>query len=300
MACNPAPHCSDSIHSDPLYRKTIRSAHPAEGARIITSQSYGVRRGHATRYLIVNEHESRKKLLRSATRIPRHYFMEEPAEILELYPLNVRRCTPCTTHHQPHPYRSYSSQQHLSEEEGDEGKGKSRKRTPVGKAHRPRSLSDLHQPAHFYIGDRAENRINIDKENHKAPRRYRAQEEDGEQDGVGERGWCGAESHSQSQASIFLQSRRHIHSPGRQRSSPTEARHSESHMKSKTKLETPQTESDSASLGSSSDQQNSGTNQYIQVINNKEPYFKSESKKKFRISFELKSTEPNDLLCSNV
>uniref|UniRef100_A0A3Q0R1Q7 Transmembrane channel like 3 n=1 Tax=Amphilophus citrinellus TaxID=61819 RepID=A0A3Q0R1Q7_AMPCI len=260
MTCNPPPHCSDSIHSDPLYRKTIRSVHPVEGARLITSQNYGVRRGHTTRYLIVNEHESRKKLLRSATRIPRHYFMEEPAEILELYPLNVRRYTPCTTYHQPHHYRSYSSQQHLSEEEGDEDQRKGRRKMSLGKAHRPRSLSDLHQPPHFYIGDRVENRITIDKEKRRP---------------------C---------------------------LSPTGPRHTESHVKSKTKpkLETPQTESDSASLASSSDQQNSSADQYIQVINNKERYLKSEarqgktSKKKFKTSFELKNTESNDLLCSNV
>ncbi|XP_030581049.1 transmembrane channel-like protein 3 [Archocentrus centrarchus] len=314
MTCNPPPHCSDSIHSDPLYRKTIRSVHPVEGARLITSQNYGVRRGHTTRYLIVNEHESRKKLLRSATRIPRHYFMEEPAEILELYPLNVRRCTPCTTYHQPHHYRSYSSQQHLSEEEGDEDQRKGRRKMSLGKAHRPRSLSDLHQPPHFYIGDRVENHITIDKEKRTARGRYRAQEKDEEEDGVGEVGWGGAELHSQSQASVrvadplFLQTRRHIHSPGRPCLSPTGPRHTESHVKSKTKpkLETPQTESDSASLASSSDQQNSSADQYIQVINNKERYLKSEprqgktSKKKFKTSFELKNTESNDLLCSNV
>uniref|UniRef100_A0A3Q0R1S2 Transmembrane channel-like protein n=1 Tax=Amphilophus citrinellus TaxID=61819 RepID=A0A3Q0R1S2_AMPCI len=314
MTCNPPPHCSDSIHSDPLYRKTIRSVHPVEGARLITSQNYGVRRGHTTRYLIVNEHESRKKLLRSATRIPRHYFMEEPAEILELYPLNVRRYTPCTTYHQPHHYRSYSSQQHLSEEEGDEDQRKGRRKMSLGKAHRPRSLSDLHQPPHFYIGDRVENRITIDKEKRTARGRYRAQEKDEEEDGVGEVGWGGAELHSQSQASVrvadplFLQTRRHIHSPGRPCLSPTGPRHTESHVKSKTKpkLETPQTESDSASLASSSDQQNSSADQYIQVINNKERYLKSEarqgktSKKKFKTSFELKNTESNDLLCSNV
>uniref|UniRef100_A0A3B4XE48 Transmembrane channel-like protein n=1 Tax=Seriola lalandi dorsalis TaxID=1841481 RepID=A0A3B4XE48_SERLL len=278
MAYNPPARYSDNIHSDPLYRKTIRSIHPVEAAGFIAAQNYGGRRGQTTRYVIVNEHEPRKKLLRSATRIPRHYLMEEPAEILELYPCNVKRYTPRTTHHhQPHPHRSHPSQQHLSEEEEEEEEGKGRRRVSLGKAHRPRSLSDLHQPAHFYIGDRLESHVSMAKDSHAARGRYGAQEEDGEEDG------------------------RYCQSPAR-------TRHMESYVKPKTrpKLETPLTESDSASLASSSDQQNSSTDQYIQVIHNKERYLKSDAKqeklakKKSKTSFDLNVTESNDLVCSNV
>ncbi|KAI4830088.1 hypothetical protein KUCAC02_001741 [Chaenocephalus aceratus] len=101
MACSPPARYSDHIQSDPLYRKTLRSIHPMEAAGIISAQSYGGRRGHTTRYVIVNEHDPRKKLLRSATRIPRHFLMEEPAEILELYPRNIKRYAPAalTTNH---------------------------------------------------------------------------------------------------------------------------------------------------------------------------------------------------------
>uniref|UniRef100_A0A4W6D6B4 Transmembrane channel-like protein n=1 Tax=Lates calcarifer TaxID=8187 RepID=A0A4W6D6B4_LATCA len=235
------PRYSDNIHSDPLYRKTVRSLHPVEAAGFIAAQSYGGRRGHTTRYVIVNEHEPRKKLLRSTTRIPRHYLMEEPGEILELYPRNIKRYIPRAAHHQPHPHQ----------EEEEEGKG--RRRTSLGKYHRPRSLSDLHQPAHFYIGESKDD----------------------------------LESHSRS---------------------PARTRHTESYVKPKTrpKLETPLTESDSASLASSSDQQNSSTDQYIQVIHNKERYLKSDgrqgklAKKKSKASFDLNVTEANDLVCSNV
>uniref|UniRef100_A0A3B4UFN8 Transmembrane channel-like protein n=1 Tax=Seriola dumerili TaxID=41447 RepID=A0A3B4UFN8_SERDU len=263
MAYNPPARYSDNIHSDPLYRKTIRSIHPVEAAGFIAAQNYGGRRGHTTRYVIVNEHEPRKKLLRSATRIPRHYLMEEPAEILELYPCNVKRYTPRTTHHhQPHPHRSHPSQQHLSEEEEEEEEGK----------------------------------------------------EDGEEDGEGEIDWGDLESHARSQASVrgtdplLVRTRHHIHSPGRHCQSPARTRHMESYVKPKTrpKLETPLTESDSASLASSSDQQNSSTDQYIQVIHNKERYLKSDAKqgklakKKSKTSFDLNVTESNDLVCSNV
>uniref|UniRef100_A0A671TU93 Transmembrane channel-like protein n=1 Tax=Sparus aurata TaxID=8175 RepID=A0A671TU93_SPAAU len=234
MAYNHPARYSDNIHSDPLCRKTIRSLHPVEAAGIITAQSYGGRRGHTTRYVIVNEHEPRKKLLRSATRIPRHYLMEESAEILELYPRNIKRYTP--------------------QEEEEEGEGKCRRRMSLGKAHRPRSLSDLHQPAHFYIGERVESHVSMAK------------------DGRTARGRHG------------------------------------SYVKPKTrpKLETPLTESDSASLASSSDQQNSSTDQYIQVIHNKERYLKSDArqgklpKKRSKTCFDLNVTESNDLVSSNV
>ncbi|XP_031156854.1 transmembrane channel-like protein 3 isoform X1 [Sander lucioperca] len=313
MAYSPPARYSDKIHSDPLYRKTIRSIHPVEAAGIITAQSYGGRRGPTTRYVIVNEHDPRKKLLRSATRIPRHYLMEEPAEILELYPRNFKRYPPRTAHRQPHPHRPQPSQPHLSEEEEEEDKGKGRRRMSLGKTHRPRSLSDLHQPAHFYIGDRGESHASMAKDSHTAQGRCGAQEEDEEEEDV-EMDWGGLESHSQSQTSLrgadslLVRSRRHIHSPGRHCQSPARTRHMEAYVKPKTrpKLETPLTESDSASLASSSDQQNSSTDQYIQVIHNKEHYLKSDArqgklaKKKSKTSFDLNVTESNDLVCSNV
>ena len=140
------------------------------------------------------------------------------------------------------------------------------------------SLSDLHQPAHFYIGERVESHKSVAKDGHVARGRYGAQEEDEEEDGEGETHWGDLESHSRSQAnvrgadSVLVRTRRPNHSPGRHCQSPARTRHMESHVKPKarTKLEPPLTESDSASLASSSDQQNSSTDQYIQVIHNKE------------------------------
>ncbi|KAK2919599.1 transmembrane channel-like protein 3 [Channa argus] len=311
---NPPSRSSDNIHSDPLYRKTVRSIRPVEAAGIIAAQSYGGRRGHTTRYVIVNEHEPRKKLLRSATRIPRHYLMEEPAEILELYPRNIKRYTPRTAHHQLHPHHSHPSQQHLTEEEEEEEDGKGRGRVSSGKAHRPRSLSDLNQSTHFYIGDHDETHIFMAKDSRKCRGKYGAQEEDEEEDGEGKMDWGDLHLQSRSRASVrgadplFVRTTHHIHSPGRHCQSPAKTRHMESYVKPKMrqKLETPLTESDSASLASSSDQQNSSTDQYIQVIHNKERYLKSDArqgkmaKKKSKTSFDLNVTESNDLVCSNV
>ncbi|XP_029134622.2 transmembrane channel-like protein 3 [Labrus bergylta] len=311
MAFNPPAGYSDNINSEPLYRKTKCSINPMEAAGIIAAHSYGGRRGHTTRYVIVNEREPRKKLLRSATRIPRHYLMEESAEILELYPRNMKRYAARTAHHQPRPHQSHPSEQHLSEEEEEE-EGQSRRRVSLGKAHRPRSLSDLRHQANFFIGDRAEGHLSGVKGAHPARGGYVAQKEDDLDDCEGDSG--GLESPSCSQTSVkgadsvLVQTRCHIHSPGKPNQSTGRTRLMESYVRPKTrqKLDTPLTESDSGSLASSSDQQNSSTDQYIQVIHNKERYLKSDAKqskiakKKSKTSIDLNVDESNDLICSNV
>lgn len=320
MAYNPPARNCDNIHSDPLCRKTIRSLHPVEAAGIVCSQGYKGWRGHTTRYVIVNEHEPRKKLLRSATRIPRHYLIGEPAEVLELYPRNSKRYTPRNTHYQPHPHCNHRSQQHLSgeevEEEEEEGKGKNKnkRRMSLGKTHRPCSLSDLHQPPHFYIGDHVETNMSTAKDSHITRGRYGAQEGDDEENCEEEMDWGDLESHSRFQANVKegdlipIRTRRHVQSPARHYESPIRIRHMESYVKPKMrpKLETPLTESDSVSLASSSDQQNSNSDQYIQVIHNHERCLKSDAqqgkiaKKKSKTSFDLNFTESNDLVSSNV
>uniref|UniRef100_A0AAR2LNB6 Transmembrane channel-like protein n=1 Tax=Pygocentrus nattereri TaxID=42514 RepID=A0AAR2LNB6_PYGNA len=272
MAYNPSMRYTENIHSDPLFRKSLRPVRPEPG--IITSQSYMGRRAHTTRYVIVNEHEPRKKLLRSTTRIPRHYCLVDEPEIVELYPRNIKRYIPRTPHR--------SQQPHLSEEEEEEEEEEAKKggrRGSIGQSHRPRSLSDLHQPARFYIGDTLESRL--------AQSVYGEEEEEdcGEQ-------WDKKGSHPKS-------SRCNL------KVAETAHRHGEPHVKpkSKRKGEPSLTESDSASLASSSDQQNSSTDQYIQVIHNKEKYLKHSAKltkKKSKTSGEMNASGSNDLVCSNV
>ncbi len=89
------------------------------------------------------------------------------------------------------------------------------------------------------------------------------------------------------------------------RSPESAHRYGEPYVKPKTKqkVEPSLTESDSASLASSSDQQNSSTDQYIQVIHNKEKYLKSSAKltkKKSKNRVKLNVSGTNDLVCSNV
>ncbi|XP_062327993.1 transmembrane channel-like protein 3 [Osmerus eperlanus] len=306
----PPARYPENIHTDPLYRKTIRPIHPAEAAGIITAQSYVSRRPPSTRYVIVNEHEARKKLLRSATRVPRHFRMEDPGEILELYPRNVKRYTPRTPHHH-HAHRAHPSQPHLSEEEEEEEEaaaGKSVRRGALGQTLRPHSLSDLHQPTRFYIGERADSQLSMAKDRHSSRGRFSTQQQGEEERAEGE----DVGSRSGSQINVRgaevppAAVRRHTQSPGKQAQTSPHIQGPVKPKTSRTKLEPSLTESDSASLASSSDQQNSSTDQYIQVIHNKERYLKSEArhgkmvKKKSKASIDLNVSASKDLMCSNV
>ncbi|XP_015245262.1 PREDICTED: transmembrane channel-like protein 3 [Cyprinodon variegatus] len=294
MASNSPAACSGTMHTDPLYRKTVRSLHPVEAAGIIAAQSYGGRRGHTTRYVIVNEHRPRKKLLCSATRIPRHYLMEEPTEILELYPRNMKHFTPRTVH----PHRSHTTQQLLKDQEEP---GKGRKRTSLGKSHRPRPLSEHQQQAHFYIGERLESF----RGSHAA--RYGMQDDIEAVDGREEVDWeDGPGSPSPAGVGETDMQRRPVLSAGRQSQSPVRIRAVKSHLKPKlrSQLENPLTESDSASVASSSDQQNSSTDQYIQVIHSKERHLGSDIRQeklsKKKTNLDLNGSDSQDLVCSNV
>ncbi|XP_072516715.1 transmembrane channel-like protein 3 [Salminus brasiliensis] len=275
MAYNPTMRYTESVHSDPLFRKSLRPARPEAG--IITAQSYMGRRAHTTRYVIVNEHEPRKKLLRSTTRIPRHYRLMDEPEIVELYPRNVKRYVPRTPHRGQQPHLSEEEEEEEEEEQAKNGG----RRGSFGKSHRPRSLSDLHQPARFYIGDTMDSRL--------AQSLYGREEE--EEEDYGE-DWDEEGTRPKS-SWVNLKAAETAH------------RHAEPHVKpkSKRKGEPSLTESDSASLASSSDQQNSSTDQYIQVIHNKEKYLKRSgklTKKKSKTSGEMKTPGSNDLVCSNV
>nr|XP_055037084.1 transmembrane channel-like protein 3 [Misgurnus anguillicaudatus] len=263
------PRHGESIHSDPLLRKTLRPMH-AEPS-IIATPSYVGRRAHTTRYVIVNEHEARKKM-RSTVRLPRHYRLaDELTEIVELYPRNVKCYIPRT------PHRSH--QPHLSEEDEEEEdpKSTSTRRGSIRQSQRPRSLSDLHQTARFYIGDTVGSQVSMEQGLY-------ADEED-------EDDWVDDSSHLCSQTNI--------------RGPESAHRHREPHVKSKAKhkVEPSLTESDSASLASSSDPQNSSTDQYIQIIHNKEKYLKPSTKmakKKSKNSITVNAASSNDLVCSNV
>ncbi|NWS54908.1 TMC3 protein, partial [Chunga burmeisteri] len=252
---------AEDIHSEPLFRKGIRQVNldaPGAGAPVFVG-----RRPYATRYFLVNENETRKKLLRSTSRLQRHFRKDEPGDIIELYPRNVRRYVVQT------PHQMYSPPSEDEEDEEEPG------REFMDRSPRPRSLSDLRPAPRFYIGERADGHILMSKD--LARVHYKSWDDGFELD---------------LDRPPYAYKKVHLNYP-EPRVKP----------KSKQKLEQSLTESDSISIESSSDPQNSSNDQYIQVIHSKEKYPKPGtkfSKKKSKNSVDLNMSEPNELVCSNV
>ncbi|XP_040425686.1 transmembrane channel-like protein 3 isoform X2 [Cygnus olor] len=259
----------EDVHSEPLFRKSIRQANSdalGAGAPVFVG-----RRPHATRYIIVNENESRKKSSRFTSRLQRQFRMEEPGDVIELYPRNVRRYVVRT------PHRVYSP--HPSEEEEEE---EELRRHYMNRSHRPRSLSDLRPAPRFYVGEHADGHVLMSKDLAKV--HYKSWDDGFELD---------------LDRPPYAYKKVHLKNVEADQHCP------EPHMKpkSKHKLEQSLTESDSGSVESSSDPQNSSNDQYIQVIHSKEKYLKPGSKltkKKSKNSIDLNMSEPNELVCSNV
>ncbi|KAF1561586.1 UNVERIFIED_CONTAM: Transmembrane channel-like protein 3, partial [Eudyptes robustus] len=253
---------AEDVHSEPLFRKGIRQVNPdalEAGAPVFVG-----RRPYATRYFLVNENESRKRSLRSTSRLQRHFRKDESGDIIELYPRSVRRYVVQTPHHvySPHP---------SEDEEDEEELG----REFMNRSHRPRSLSDLRPAPRFYIGERADGHILMSKD--LARVHYKSWDDGFELD---------------LDRPPYAYKKVHLNYP-EPRVKP----------KPKQKLEQSLTESDSISIESSSDPQNSSNDQYIQVIHSKEKYPKPGTKltkKKSKNSVDLNMSEPNELVCSNV
>ncbi|XP_051896500.1 transmembrane channel-like protein 3 [Pristis pectinata] len=262
----------EHVCSNVPFRKCIRplSYSPAEGP----PQTILGRRVHTARYILVNERESRKRLMRPSARMPKHYKVDEPREMVEVLPRSVKRYV-------MHGAQRANSQLHFSEEEDEEDMEQS----SFSRSPRPHSLSDLHQPTRFYIGDSKDSRLLIGKD--LAQIQYESYNEECElpQDHAAP-GTSHAQRYSKGQEPVDQCVGAHVK------------------LKTKQKADQSLTESDSVSIASSSDQQNSSTDQYIQVIHSKEKYLKSSSDKssrpKLRASIELNVAEANDLICSNV
>lgn len=253
---------SEDVRSEPLFRKGIRQVKLdalGAGAPVFVG-----RRPHTTRYFLVNETESRKKPLRSTTRLQRHFRKDESGDIIELYPQNVRRYVVRT------PQQMYSPNP-SEDEEDDEELG----REFINGSYRPRSLSDLHPAPRFYIGEHADGHVLMSKD--LARVHYKSWND-------------GFDLDRDRPPYAYKKVHLSYHEP---------------HVKPKPKqkLEQSLTESDSISIESSSDPQNSGNDQYIQVIHSKEKYPKPGTKltkKKSKNSVDLNMPEPHELVCSNV
>eukprot|EP00061_Rhincodon_typus_P017738 g46574.t1 len=232
----------EDIRPDAPFRKCVRPLHysPAEGA----PQMILGRRVHTARYILVNEREPRKRLMRSVTRLPRHYKVDETRGAVEMLPRNLKR-------YAFHAGHRTNPQLHVSEEEEDEDE---LERGTFSRSPRPHSLSDLHQPTRFYIGDSKDSRILVGKD--VAQIQYEYEDSEPQQDCAGP-----GSSHVQWTSKGLAPSQQGAGAPIK--------------WKTKHKAEQSLTESDSASIASSSDQQNSSTDQYIQVIHTKDKYLKT-------------------------
>ncbi|NXV48100.1 TMC3 protein, partial [Uria aalge] len=275
----PAPSVSSLCKTKPYapvtFKKHIEDVHSEplfrKGIRQVNPEALGAgapvfvgRRPYATRYFVVNENEPRKKSLRSTSRLQRHFRKDESGDIIELYPRNVRRYVVRTPHQIYSPHPS-------EDEEDDEELG----REFMNRSHRPRSLSDLRPPPRFYIGERADGHILTSKG--LARMHYKSWDDGFELD---------------LDRPPYAYKKVHLNYP-EPRVKP----------KSKQKVEQSLTESDSISIESSSDPQNSSNDQYIQIIHSKEKYPKPGTKltkKKSKASVDLNMSEPNELICSNV
>ncbi|NXL45578.1 TMC3 protein, partial [Podilymbus podiceps] len=253
---------TEDVHSEPLFRKGIRQVNPdafGAGAPVFVG-----RRPYATRYFLVNENESRKKSLRSTSRLQRHLRKDDLGDVIELYPRNVRRYVVRSPHqiYSPHPSEDDEDEEELGREF-------------INRSHRPRSLSDLRPAPRFYIGERADGHILMSKD--LARVHYKSWDDGFELD---------------LDRPPYAYKKVHLNYP-EPRVKP----------KSKQKLEQSLTESDSISIESSSDLQNSSNDQYIQVIHSKEKYPKPGTKltkKKSKNGIDLNMSEVNELVCSNV
>ncbi|NXV93129.1 TMC3 protein, partial [Calonectris borealis] len=275
----PAPSVSSLCKTKPYtpvtFKKHTEDVHSEplfrKGIRQVNPDALGAgapvfvgRRPYATRYFLVNENESRKKSFRSTSRLQRHFRKDESGDIIELYPRNVRRYVVRT------PHQMYSP--HPSEDEEDE---EELEREFMNRSHRPHSLSDLRPAPRFYIGERTDGHILMSKD--LARVHYKSWDDGFELD---------------LDRPPYAYKKVHLNYP-EPRVKP----------KSKQKLEQSLTESDSVSIESSSDPQNSSNDQYIQVIHSKEKYPKPGTKltkKKSKNSVDLNMSEPNELVCSNV
>ncbi|CAH7345935.1 Tmc3 [Phodopus roborovskii] len=249
--------------SEPLSRKDFQPIRPHFcGPGVSALMTHG-HRPRAPRYYVVNERDYHKKT--HPTFWPeRHFKIDALGEVVELYPRNVKK------------YMSWAPRQpcspQLSEEE-EETLGTDLVQWAIP----PGSLTDLPRASHFYTGNRPES----DTQDPEYQRRMYYRSADNSFEGQLER-------------PTFVHKKprsRNVQYPQH----PLKPR-------GKAKFEPSFTESDSVSAASSSDQQNSSNDQYLQVMSSQGRFPRSASqlgRKKAKPRQAL-PTDLNDLICSNV
>ncbi|XP_045416545.1 transmembrane channel-like protein 3 [Lemur catta] len=253
----------EDVHSEPLFRKDFRQIDASlQGPGDSALVAQGPR-PPSPRYYIISERDSHQK--NHPTFWPeRHFKIDAAGDIVEVYPRNVR----------PHvswvPPQPRSPQ--LSEEEEE------RPRRDLTKRSFPlRSLTDLHRAPYFYMGERSESQTQAPE--HQGRVHYQSWN-----DGLGGQPDRPMYVHRRPRSRNF----RYPQHPLKPRVKP--------------RFEPPVTESDSMSAASSSDQQNSSTDQYLQVTHSQGRFPRAvgpPSRRKAESGPEL-ALDLDNLICSNV
>uniref|UniRef100_A0A8D1NQA1 Transmembrane channel-like protein n=1 Tax=Sus scrofa TaxID=9823 RepID=A0A8D1NQA1_PIG len=219
---------------------------------------------HGPRYYVVNEHDSHQKN-HSTFRPERHFEIDTFGDIVERYPRNMRQCVPGVSHQACSPQRSEEEDEML-------------RREVIQRAFHPRSLTDLHGAPHFYVAESLESHA-LTPEPQRCWTHYTSWDD-------------GFEGQLDRPMYVLKKPRsrnfQYPQHPGKPRGKP--------------RFEPSATESDSMSAASSSDQQNSSADQYLQVSRSQGKLLRSAGQRGRRkaISRQEVMEDLNDLICSNV
>ncbi|XP_017357729.1 transmembrane channel-like protein 3 [Cebus imitator] len=253
----------EDVHSEPLFRKDFQQIKPPHrGPGASTLVAQGPR-PHALRYYVINERDSHKRK-HPHVWPERHFKIDASGDILELYPRNVRQYASRV------PRQPRSPQ--LSEEEEE-----TPRRDWIKRSLPPCSLTDLRGAPHFYIGERSESQTLAPE--HQGRVHYKPWKDD-------------FEGHLD----------RPTYVPKKPRWRNFQYPHPPLKPRGKLRFEPSLTESDSVSAASSSDQQNSGADQYLQVTHSQRRFPRSggqPGRRKATSRQEL-TVDLDDLICSNV
>ncbi|KAH0504055.1 Transmembrane channel-like protein 3 [Microtus ochrogaster] len=251
------------VRSEPLSRKDFQPIRPRFcGPGVSALMTHG-HRPRTPRYYVVNERDCHRKA--HPTFWPeRHFKIDALGDIVELYPRNMQQYMSWAPHQPCSPP--------LSEEEEE------MLRADLVQWSIPHgSLTDLPRASRFYTGDRPESGTRDPEYQRRMYYRYGDTSFEGQLEGP---------------TLVHKKPRpRNVHYPQH----PLTPR-------VKAKFEPSLTESDSVSAASSSDQQNSNNDQYLQVMSSQSRFPRSASQlgRRKAKSRQALPTDLNDLICSNV
>uniref|UniRef100_A0A2K6T3S0 Transmembrane channel-like protein n=1 Tax=Saimiri boliviensis boliviensis TaxID=39432 RepID=A0A2K6T3S0_SAIBB len=252
----------EDVHSKPLFRKDFQQINPPHRGPGASTSVAQGPRPHAPRYYVINERDSYKRKHPNVWP-ERHFKIDASGDIVELYPRNMRQYASRV------PRQPRSPQ--LSEEE------ETPRRDWIKQSLPQRSLTDLRGAPHFYTGERSESQTLAPE--HQGRVHYKPWKDDFE---------------------VHLD--RPAYMPKKPRWRNFQYPQPPLKPRGKLRFEPSLTESDSVSAASSSDQQNSGADQYLQVTHSQRRFPRpgGQAGRRKATSRQELTMDLDDLICSNV